>query len=458
MLNQFTFAASFLKNEASKPVQQAAASSTSATVRTAAAGKDFRTGEPRMALSNVTNKVASTSSSKSAAKKSKISSTQSHTSKVNHQAKPSHDDAPRRKSSLTLTTGRRKDSRVSISAMEIETAGVNQSVDMGDADTSQAVFVDEEEEEAIEGRIELVESAKEEEEVAAVEEASIVTVPREKILLPIGCTNIDEVDENDPQWVTDYVNSIFTYLRENEVRLRIPHHNYMEVVQTNLTPSMRGILVDWLVEVAEEYELSSETLFLAVNYLDRFAATCPVDRRKFQLVGVACMLIASKYEGIFAPAVDEFVYISANTYSREEVLLMEVAILNALNFTLTAATPKVFLRRYLKAASADLTLAFLASYLCEISLLEYSFLQYLPSMVAAASVFLALRTLGREPWSPTLEFYTSYRLQDPTFQQCVRDLYQLQSNAPKGSLQAIHEKYAHTRFQKVSKIAPPQVV
>lgn len=104
-----------------------------------------------------------------------------------------------------------------------------------------------------------------------------------------------------------------------QVRLRLPHHNYMEVVQTNLTPAMRGILVDWLVEVAEEYELSSETLFLAVNYLDRFAATCPVDRRKFQLVGVACMLIASKYEGIFAPAVDEFVYISANTYSREEV-------------------------------------------------------------------------------------------------------------------------------------------
>lgn len=77
---------------------------------------------------------------------------------------------------------------------------------------------------------------------------------------------------------------------------------------------------------------------------------------------------------------------------------MEVTILNALGFSLTAATAKVFLRRYLKAANADLTLAFLASYLCEISLLEYGFLKYLPSMVAAASIFLALRTLEREPW------------------------------------------------------------
>lgn len=105
-----------------------------------------------------------------------------------------------------------------------------------------------------------------------------------------------------------------------QLRLRPAHINYMEAVQNSLTPAMRGILVDWLVEVAEEYELSSETLFLAINYLDRFVATTPIDRRKFQLVGVACMLIASKYEGVFAPAVDEFVYISANTYTREEVL------------------------------------------------------------------------------------------------------------------------------------------
>jgi len=77
---------------------------------------------------------------------------------------------------------------------------------------------------------------------------------------------------------------------------------------------------------------------------------------------------------------------------------MEILILNTLNFDLTAATAKVFLRRYLKAASADLTLAFLSSYLAELSLQEYSFIQYPPSLVAAAAVFLALRTLGREPW------------------------------------------------------------
>lgn len=378
--------------------------------------------------------------------------------------------------------------------------------------------------------------------------------------LPPSCNDIDEHDENDPQWVTTYVQSIFDYLNKNEVnpqrlnlapppgsasrswpraqaRLRPSPINYMESVQQSLTPAMRGILIDWLVEVAEEYELSSETLFLAVNYLDRFASKNLVDRRKFQLVGVGCMLIASKYEGIVAPAVDEFVYISANTYTREEVytslwspsprlprsppgletligqlgfffkpknrlrprrvlgdsvvahllppsslqvLKMETVILASLEFSLTAATAKVFLRRFLKAADADLTLAFLASYLCEITLLDYNFLQYLPSVVAAASVFLALLTLSRSPWvgspkspslyhlerstfspheqTPTLEYYTKSKLQDPVFQRCVRDLHHLQVTVPQGSLRSIYEKYAHKRFESVSQLTPPSMV
>lgn len=77
---------------------------------------------------------------------------------------------------------------------------------------------------------------------------------------------------------------------------------------------------------------------------------------------------------------------------------MEILILNTLNFDLTAATAKVFLRRFLKAAGADLTLAFLSSYLSELTLQEFTFVKYPPSLIAASSVFLALRTLDREPW------------------------------------------------------------
>lgn len=87
-----------------------------------------------------------------------------------------------------------------------------------------------------------------------------------------------------------------------------------------INKSMRAILVDWLVEVTEEYNLVSETLFLTVNYLDRFlSSNVTIDPSKLQLVGVSCMLIASKLEEIYPPEISDFVYITNATYTADEV-------------------------------------------------------------------------------------------------------------------------------------------
>lgn len=71
-----------------------------------------------------------------------------------------------------------------------------------------------------------------------------------------------------------------------------PKPGYMRK-QPDITYNMRTILVDWLVEVAQEYKLQSETLFLAVNYTDRFLSYMSVVRGKLQLVGTAAMFIAA---------------------------------------------------------------------------------------------------------------------------------------------------------------------
>lgn len=72
-----------------------------------------------------------------------------------------------------------------------------------------------------------------------------------------------------------------------------PLPDYIEKVQKDVTPSMRGVLVDWLVEVAEEYKLISETLYLTISHIDRFLSVKTVNKQKLQLVGVSAMLIAS---------------------------------------------------------------------------------------------------------------------------------------------------------------------
>ena len=70
-------------------------------------------------------------------------------------------------------------------------------------------------------------------------------------------------------------------------------YTYMHEVQTDITPEMRAIMVDWLVEVAQEYRLTPLTLHLCVKFIDRCLRMMPMARSKLQLLGCACMLIAA---------------------------------------------------------------------------------------------------------------------------------------------------------------------
>lgn len=81
-------------------------------------------------------------------------------------------------------------------------------------------------------------------------------------------------------------------------------------LQPDINARMRSILVDWLVEVHRKFELMPETLYLTINIVDRFLAVKVVPRRELQLVGISSMLIACKYEEIWAPEVIFFTFTS----------------------------------------------------------------------------------------------------------------------------------------------------
>ena len=66
--------------------------------------------------------------------------------------------------------------------------------------------------------------------------------------------------------------------------------------QTDINSSMRTILIDWLVEVQENFELFHETLYIAVRLVDTYLSRKEVKREYLQLVGATCMLIAAKFE------------------------------------------------------------------------------------------------------------------------------------------------------------------
>lgn len=267
--------------------------------------------------------------------------------------------------------------------------------------------------------------------------------------MPERHTDVNVIRADEPQMCADYVTDIHEHLRGSEYHGKVDPR-YLERVQTDVNATMRGILVDWLIEVAEEYKLTPDTLFLSVKYIDCCLSVCAVARTQLQLVGVTCMLIASKYEEIYAPQVDEFCYITDNTYTREDVLLMERTVLDALDFELTQPTTRLFLRQYLQAAECDIKVDFFANFLAELALLDYKLLKFSPSILAAATLYLALETLGNCPWSPNLVHQTGIR--EDYLIECVAELRRCHISASKSSLRAAREKYAHTKYHCVSRV------
>ena len=196
--------------------------------------------------------------------------------------------------------------------------------------------------------------------------------------------------------VAEYVVEIFDYLKKLEVATR-PNADYMEH-QDDLEWKMRGILVDWLIEVHTRFHLLPETLFLAVNIIDRFLSTKVVQLDRLQLVGVTAMFIASKYEEVLSPHVANFRHVADDGFTEEEILSAERYVLSALDYDLSYPNPMNFLRRISKADNYDIQTRTLGKYLMEISLLDHRFMNYLPSHVAAASMYLARTILERGEW------------------------------------------------------------
>ncbi|KAL2529608.1 Cyclin-A3-2 [Forsythia ovata] len=269
---------------------------------------------------------------------------------------------------------------------------------------------------------------------------------------------------DDPQMCGAYVSGIYEYLHQMEMEAkRRPKVDYLEKVQKDVTANMRGILVDWLVEVAEEYKLLSDTLYLTVSYVDRFLSMNAINRQKLQLLGVSSMLIASKYEEISPPHVEDFCYITDNTYTKQQMVKMESDVLDSLKFEMGNPTVKTFLRNFTRIAqedhmNPDLQLEFLGYYLAELSLLDYGCLKFLPSLVAASVVFLARFTLqpNLHPWSSVLQCHSGYKAAD--LKECVGILHDLQLSRRGGSLVAVREKYNQHKFKCVSTLSSPSEV
>lgn len=111
--------------------------------------------------------------------------------------------------------------------------------------------------------------------------------------LPLGVEDFDKENWSDPFQVSNYAQDIFEYLRKREHQYKVK--DYISD-QPELSKWMRSLLIDWMVEVQESFELNHETLYLAVKIVDTYLGKERVSKDGLQLLGAAALLIACKFD------------------------------------------------------------------------------------------------------------------------------------------------------------------
>jgi len=214
------------------------------------------------------------------------------------------------------------------------------------------------------------------------------------------------------------------------------HH--LEECQINTTSKgstvdceMRKNVVDLLIDTHYGLELAPETLYLSVNVLDRFLSKSnfeAITKKKFEFLGLASLLLASKYEERGKLGVYELEYITQYSCTLDEIRDTEHVILQKLDWVLTVPTPYVFLVRNINAcllSDEDKIMENMVIFFSELSLTHYPIVcDYKPSIIAASAVYCARVVLKRYPfWSKALKICTRYS--EKNLRSCVKVMMKL---------------------------------
>ncbi|XP_048646862.1 cyclin-P isoform X2 [Marmota marmota marmota] len=186
-----------------------------------------------------------------------------------------------------------------------------------------------------------------------------------------------------------------------------------------VTPEMRALVVDWLVQVHEYLCLAGDTLYLAVHLLDSYLRAGRVRLHRLQLLGMACLFLACKMEECVLPEPASLCLLSAGSFSRAELLRAERRILSRLDFRLHYPGPLLCLELLTALAGSGPQVMLLATYFLELSLLEAEAAGWEPGRRAAAALNLAQRMLDGAGSRPKPMLYSSAEL-DPLERCMVR--------------------------------------
>lgn len=201
----------------------------------------------------------------------------------------------------------------------------------------------------------------------------------------------------------------------------------------------RRYLVDWMSDVGEQCRLHNSTVHVSILFLDKIFRAKVIPRNQWKLLATACISIAAKYEEAeeHCPPIPELLQLTKLSNAGYTSLTFregELEVLRHLSWRLRAVPALHVVGYFLEkgATFQDDTwqgraliekipkyVKKYSEFFCNLTLQEYAFQQYLPTVLASAILLAARVALQLEPsWRPELVRLTGYEETEvsPVFQ------------------------------------------
>ena len=263
----------------------------------------------------------------------------------------------------------------------------------------------------------------------------------------------DHVKDYFQSLLDDYGEDIFKNIKKDE-RMNVCDYSSKDLFRLQdkkfINARNRGIIFQWLVKNNHKWKLNDDTIFMAMNILDRYISRYKVENSEFQLVAISSYLIASKYEDIYPPYIDELSQICNFIYTNDDIIRKEYEILSGLNFDILYNSSYKFLTFLHSIADKEnLKLFYLAQFILELSIENVDILEYSQSKRACAALFLAKKIMQiNRSWND-LRFYYDYN--ENEIKTIQKKMIILLNNVIKNKTKnSVFEKFESSRYKSVS--------
>ena len=255
--------------------------------------------------------------------------------------------------------------------------------------------------------------------------------------------------------VDEYGDDIFKYLKKNE-KINVCDYSNKDIFKLQdkkyYNEKNRSIIYHWLVKNNHKWKLKDDTIYMAMNIMDRYISQYKSKNLEFQLIAISSYLIASKYEDIYPPYIDELSQICNYIYSNDDIIKKEYEILSGLNFDVLYNSSYKFLT-FLHSVvdNQNMKLLYLAQFILEISLDNLDILEYSQSERALAALLVSKKILGIKITWNNLRMYYDY--DENKIKTVQKKMIPLLNKVMKSkNKNAIFEKFESSKYKSVSSL------